>query len=343
MPPSDVGRLAVVGLGLIGGSMVRKLADRYSVVGYDADGGTRARSAGYEVADSLEAAVDGAAGVVVAVPPSATAAVVAEVLHLNAEALVTDVASVKAPVVAEVRRGGATERFLPSHPLAGAEVAGWDAARADLLDGTIWAVCPPGPSAPRELLTWWAGVYDAFDARLIVCEAAEHDAAVARTSHAPHVAAEVIAASLEAGPTRLAAALSGGGFRDMTRIARSDPALWEQILRLNGEDVVAVLDEWLVAIAELRDALTNGSDGRIAQAWDRAGAIVDLVDELRWQPSTWEPREFAWPAWDALSELGRAGRSVRRVRATGHGVQAEVSGPGPAVDQPVSGLAERPR
>jgi prephenate dehydrogenase len=304
-------RIGVVGLGLIGGSIARRLAempDLYDPIGFDTQPRPRG---GMAQATSIEELARDTELVIVAVPPERTAAVIAAVLAADQDVLVTDVASVKKPIVAELGPG---RRYLPSHPLAGSETTGWLAARADLLHGTTWAVCPPAPDAPAELFCRWADVFDAFDARLIVCDPDDHDRAVARTSHVPHLVATVMAASLARQPTpRFNAALSGGSFREVARVASSDPALWSKIVELNGQNVKAALEE-------LREALGEPA------AWKESREMAALVRQLRWEPLTWEQREFDWPAWDELLALGRDGVAIRHPRVEEGGrISAEVA------------------
>lgn len=303
-------RVGVAGLGLIGGSIARRLAelpDMYEPIGFDIQNQPRS---GLELADSIEQLAHVADLLIVATPPRVTAGVVAAALAADDDVLVTDVCSVKKPIVSAV---GPHPRYLPGHPLAGSETTGWSAARAELLQGATWAVCPPAPDAPPELLCRWAAVFDAFDARLIVCDADDHDVAVARTSHVPHVVAATMAAALmNDGPWPLGAALSGGSFREVARVAASDPALWGQILELNREKVDEVL-------ASVHDRLPHPPD------WEAAGEVARLVRELRWQPPTWERREFAWPAWDELQQLGREGIAFRRPVLDGGRLSADVA------------------
>ena len=290
-------RVGVAGLGLIGGSIARRLAefpDLYEPIGFDVQ---RQPRSGLELADSLEHLAETADMVVVAVPPQVTGEVVRTVLAADPDVLVTDVSSVKEQIVGEVGPDG---RFLPSHPLAGSETVGWSAARAELLQGATWAVCPPSEDAPPELLCRWGAVFDAFDARVIVCDPAEHDRAVAHTSHAPHVVAAAMAAAVaQSSSPPLTAALSGGSFREVARVAASDPALWSEIIDLNEQNVAAVLDG-------LRRDLSPHPD------WDAGAEASRLVRELRWEPPTWERRDFIWPAWNVLLELGRNGIAIRR-------------------------------
>jgi prephenate dehydrogenase len=303
-------RIGVVGLGLIGGSIARRLAelpDLYDPIGFDIH---RQPRSGLPQTESLEQLAREAELVIVAVPPRQTAVLVAAVLAADPNVLVTDVASVKQPIVDAV---GSGPRYLPSHPLAGSETTGWSAARAELLEGAVWAVCPPAPDAPAEPLCRWAAVFDAFDARLIVCDPREHDRAVARTSHAPHVVAAVMAAALADDHfPRLTAALSGGSFREVARVARSDAALWREILELNDGNVAAVVSDLQARLGEPPE-------------WQTAGEMSALVRELRWGNRSWEQREFHWPAWDELMQLGREGIAIRRPAFDGTRLSADVA------------------
>lgn len=307
MTPTRVG---VAGLGLIGGSIARRLAefpDLYEPIGFDIQKQPRS---GLQLADSIEQLARTSDLLIVAVPPRVTGEVVRAALAADEDVLVTDAASVKVAIVRDV---GPHARFLPSHPLAGAETTGWSAARAELLQGATWAVCPPAPDASPELLCRWAAVFDAFDARVIVCDPQEHDHAVARTSHTPHVLAATMAAGLMSdGPWPLGAALSGGAFREVARVAASDPVLWREILELNQENVDEVL-------ASLRDVLLDTPD------WQAAGEVARTVRELRWYQPNWERREFAWPAWNVLLDLGRNGVAIRRPAMEGERLKVDVA------------------
>lgn len=303
-------RVGVAGLGLIGGSIVRRLAefpDLYEPIGFDVQ---RQPRSGLELADSVEHLAQTADMVVVAAPPHVTGEVLRTALDADPDVLVTDVSSVKAPIVDAV---GPDVRYLPSHPLAGSETVGWSAARAELLQGATWAVCPPAADASPELLCRWGAVFDAFDARLIVCDPAEHDRAVAHTSHAPHVVAAALAAALaHSSSPPLTAALSGGSFREVARVAASDPALWREILELNEHNVAAVLDG-------LRKDMSPRPD------WDAGAEMSRLVRELRWAPPIWERRDFIWPAWNVLLELGRNGIAIRRPAMEGERLRVDVA------------------
>ena len=230
--------------------------------------------------------------VVVATPPDHLAGAIGAALRSYPAAVVTDVGSVKQGPLAALRAAGdETTRELPryvgSHPMAGSERSGPLAAAADLFDGRTWAV------TPHELSL--ASAVSAVESLVAACGAvvvpltpAEHDLAVARTSHLPHLMAALTAGRLhDAPPDHLA--LSGQGVRDVTRIAAGDPQLWRQILSANAETLGGLLREASRDLAGLIDALDSGDltalDAVLAAGVTGAAAIpgkhggppVDLV------------------------------------------------------------------
>jgi prephenate dehydrogenase len=280
-------KLGIVGLGLIGGSLLRALGG----VGYDADPDVRSQAAadGFGVVDSLDR-LAGCDLVLVAVPPGATYSVVDQVLAAVPDAAVADTASVKGEVPER-------DRFVSAHPMAGAETSGWAASSADLLRGAAWAACPAGGSV-APLVTLGEAV-DRLDGRIVACTAAEHDEAVARVSHVPHLVAQALARLADGG---LAGALAGPAFRDMTRVARADAALWTRILAANREHCDAVLDELI-------------GDLRASPGWAEAPPPV-ARDE-------WMDDEI--DGWPRLLALGGEGRAVRRLRLEDGALRAEVA------------------
>jgi prephenate dehydrogenase len=162
---------------------------------------------------------------------------------LETPALVIDVASVKAPIIEVVR----TDRFVGTHPMAGREVTGPDAARAGLFRGATWVVVPDG--AGESDVRAVESIVVGLGARPIRMGATEHDAAVARISHLPQI---VAAALLDgAGEVPGAMDLAAGSFRDLTRVAASDPAIWMDILKVNHREVVNAVEALQVRLAAL--------------------------------------------------------------------------------------------
>jgi len=298
----------VVGLGLIGGSLLRALGG----VGYDADPAVRAAAAaeGFEVADS-PAGLEGCDLVLVAVPPARTAAVAGEVLDALPDALVADTASVKAGLPRH-------ERLVGAHPMAGAETAGWASSTAVLLQGAPWAACPAGEAL--EPLLALSEAVDALGGRIVACTPEDHDAAVARTSHVPHLAAQALAGLAADGG--LQAALAGTAFRDMTRVARADAGLWSEILAANREACTDGVDELIARLGVLRTAL--GDQAATRAEWELGLGWLDGVDAARWREPHW--RDEPVDGWTGLLAHGAEGRAVRRVRRDARGaLRAEVA------------------
>lgn len=270
----------IVGAGLLGASLGHALTGS----GIDVILDDTSRS-------QLSLAVDYGAGrratpedhpgiVVVAVPPDVTAEVVIAELAAWPEATVTDLASVKAGILAEVRNADADlSRYVGSHPMAGRERGGAASARGDLFLGRPWVIAAP-PEA--ESASVWAVENLAADVGAVptVLSAEQHDAAVALVSHAPQVVASVLAARLGDAPPE-AVNLAGPGLRDTTRIAASDPALWVQILGANAEPVAellrAVRADIDAVIAALDDPEVPGARRALAEVLAAGGVGVATI------------------------------------------------------------------
>ena len=246
-------RVAVVGLGMIGGSVARRLARDHAVRAWDSDPGTRtaAEHAGLLVTDDL-AGVD---LVVVATPLEAIPTVLSRLSTADGP-LVTDVGSVKAPVLAAARAAGLAGRYVGGHPMAGVERSGFAASDPELLAGAVWVLALEEDTD----LTGWLTVAELVTAaggRVLPTTAADHDEAQARISGLPHLLAAVLAlAGGRGGP--LAGALAAGSFRDGTRVAGTRPELIAALCDGNRSALARVLDETLTELASARDTLAGG-------------------------------------------------------------------------------------
>ena len=200
--------------------------------------------------------------VIVAVPPAAAAEAVVAALRMYVNATVSDVCSTKARLQREVESTTAqASRFVAGHPLAGREVSGPAAARADLFADRVWALTP-GVGTHPDRTAQVRALVESLGAVVVTTTPEEHDRAVALTSHTPQVVSSLVAAGLE----NLGAAevrLSGQGLRDMTRLAGSDPELWTEILTSNAEPVSAALDGLIERLTRVRDGLRATGGGTV--------------------------------------------------------------------------------
>jgi prephenate dehydrogenase len=285
-------KIAVIGTGLIGTSIALALRAHDATVWLaDADPAAARLAADLGAGELLPDATNDPADIaVIAVPPAAVAATLAEAQIRNLAHSYTDVASVKQLPVAQARNQGCDlTRYVPGHPLAGREKHGPAAARADLFLGRTWALCPL-PETSEAALQAVTDLVRTCGAVPVRTDPAAHDRWVALISHAPHLVAAAMAARLEEAPGE-ALDLAGQGLRDVTRIAAGDTALWTQILSGNAAPVAQVLAAVAADLAEAARVLAedDDSDKAVAALLDRGQAGVARIPGKHGGA----PREFA--------------------------------------------------
>lgn len=275
--PVPYRRVAVLGLGVMGGSLLRDLGDAGTAElrGWSpepAEGEAAAAAVDGLVAEpSWEAAVEGAELVVLAVPLSATVELLPRVASGAPGAHLTDVASLKTPVQGAARRADLADRWVGSHPMAGSEGRGFDASRAGLYRGArVWTVADPEAEEPaRRVARLWRSV----GAEPEGVAAAEHDRLMALASHLPQLTATALASVLlDAGvaPTEL-----GPGGRDMTRLAASSTTMWRDLLAQAPPELPAGLRALSRALAEISGALDSGAVDEVAARMERTARWKD--------------------------------------------------------------------
>lgn len=262
-PATDASpRVAVVGVGLVGGSVALAARSRLNahVTGWDPQTGAAAVVCDTS-ADDLASAVSDADLVVIACPIDEIAPTVAEVVAAaKPNAVITDVCSAKSFVAAVE-----DPRFIGGHPLAGGESSGVDYAREDLFENATWYLTP-GPSTEGMKLERLTRFITGLGARPQAIDADAHDKLMAAVSHLPHVLANVL---VEGEIDGVAAA--GPSFRDATRVAGANPDLWRGIYLANGEALVTELDRAIERLTEVRDWVAAG-DGKALIDWQSAAA-----------------------------------------------------------------------
>ncbi|HRN74487.1 prephenate dehydrogenase/arogenate dehydrogenase family protein [Ottowia sp.] len=273
-------RLGLIGCGLMGGSFALALKRAglvQRVVGYSRSPASsrRARELGVideDVATAAQAAT-GADLVLLAVPVAATESTLRALQPaLAADTLIMDVGSTKADVAAAAERalGERADVFVPCHPITGREVAGVEHADPHLYRGTQVIVTPTGRT-PAARLEQAVAVWRALGCKVLSMPPAAHDAALAAVSHLPHLLAFAFMNSLVEqadGPSYLS--MAGPGFRDFSRIAAGDPALWRDVLIANREQIGAQLRHFQQALADLQQAMDHSSSDVLMQLIERA-------------------------------------------------------------------------
>ncbi|OGR87398.1 MAG: hypothetical protein A3A86_00200 [Elusimicrobia bacterium RIFCSPLOWO2_01_FULL_60_11] len=266
--------LAILGVGLMGGSIglaVKKRRLPWRVIGI---GRSAARLAAAKRKGALdEFSTDPARAIEadLVILCSAVSDIVPSfekiMPHLKAGAWVSDIGSVKSPVMKEIFDASPEARFVGGHPLAGSEKTGAENARADLYEGATVALCP-GPSGSKAGLKVLKGFWESLGAKPLLIEPDIHDILVAQTSHLPHVLAAALARLVSAlnGRDARTGRLLAGSFRDMTRIADSDPRQWAEISAANQRFILGALKSYRDILLDLIKKFESPGTG--AAEWE---------------------------------------------------------------------------
>jgi prephenate dehydrogenase len=305
--------VCVLGLGLIGGSLVRAAAAAgWTVFGYNrsVDGTQAATFDGFDASTNLDAvllrAAETEALIVMAVPMPALPSMLTRIAAIAPDCPLTDVISVKQAVHDEVQAAGLLARFVGGHPMTGTAHSGWAAGDAGLFQGTPWVLAVDD----HVDATVWASVMElalACGAFIVPARSDEHDAAAAAISHLPHLSAEALAVT--AGEIPLAFALAAGSFRDSTRVAATAPDLVRAMCEANQADLLPVLDRTIALLTQARDSLASkrsvaelveaGHAARMRyDSFSRPNIITTTIGADNWR-----------------SELAAAGRSGAVIRS----------------------------
>lgn len=270
--------IAIVGTGLIGTSIALGATRAgMRVTGWDRVTATAERAAatgGLVAAPTLADAVATADLVVVCTPIATVASTVVEALRAAPEAVVTDAASIKGRVVdavaAEVGPDEAA-RFVGGHPMGGSERSGPEHASASVVDGVVWVLAPTSVTAPATVARAEAFV-QRVGARPVQLTPERHDRLVAFVSHLPQVASTTLMglAAMEEADEPEILLLAAGGFRDLTRLAASNPSLWSEILLANRDQIVRAIDLYASGLFELRDRIAEADSAGVERGFARA-------------------------------------------------------------------------
>ncbi|WP_407686180.1 prephenate dehydrogenase [Mycobacterium sp. HUMS_1102779] len=309
--------MCVLGLGLIGGSIMRAAAAAgREVFGYNrsVEGAHAAVADGFaastDLAETLTRAADTGALIVLAVPMPALAAMLARVGEFAPDCPLTDVTSAKCAVLDEVAAAGLLRRFVGGHPMTGTAESGWAAGYAGLFTRAPWVVSVDDHVDPGVWSTVMALALDC-GALVVPARSDEHDAAAAAISHLPHLLAEALAVT--AGEVPLAFALAAGSFRDGTRVAGTAPDLVRAMCEGNAGRLLPALDHTIELLGRARESLAgHGSVAELVEAghaartryesFPRHDIVAVVVGAENWR--------------EELAAAGRAGGVIRSALPT---------------------------
>lgn len=292
-------RAAIVGTGLIGGSIGLALRERgWWVTGTDQNEVVAAEALRRGALDAVGPPSD--ADITFVATPVGSAAAEARKALTAGNGLVTDVGSVKAPIVAAV----ADRRFVGGHPMAGSEQEGVAGARADLFQNAVW-VLTPNDETDDDSLVQIRSTVASLGADVVSLAPERHDALVAVVSHVPHLTAATLMAlaNERSEEHRAMLRLAAGGFRDMTRIASGHPGIWPDICQENSDAICSVLDRFIAALGDVRALVADGNRSGLLELLEQArNARAHLPYGLDREVSLAEVRV---PVFDRPGELAR--------------------------------------
>ncbi|MCT2559942.1 prephenate/arogenate dehydrogenase family protein [Tsuneonella sp. YG55] len=282
-------RIAVIGLGLLGGSVGLAVAENLpgcTTTGFDADPEVRRRAAirglVSRVCETAAEAVAEAELVIFCVPVGAMGAAASAIAGaLPKDALVSDVGSSKAAVTEALRAALPGAIVVPAHPVAGTERSGPDAGFAHLFRHR-WCILTPPDDADPAAVSRLAAFWEALGANVEIMDAAHHDLVLAVTSHIPHLIAYTIvgtASDLEDVTRSEVIKYSAGGFRDFTRIAASDPVMWRDVFLTNRDAVLEMLGRFTEDLTALQRAIRRGDGAALHDLFTRTRDIRRSIVE----------------------------------------------------------------
>ncbi|MGB9877385.1 MAG: prephenate dehydrogenase [bacterium] len=277
--------VCIVGVGLIGGSLAlalkkANLASRIIGLGRRKESLEKAleRGAIDEATLSPEDAFSQADLIVLATPPASIPSFFPIISRCAKKGcLVTDVASVKRRIVSSASNLPPSIEFIGGHPLAGMEKKGVEWAEAELFKNSIY-VLTPSPRSTKEGIGKLLGMVEAIGAKPLIMDAETHDLLLAYTSHFPHILAYALSLLFKKLRERreISRFLVAGGFKSMTRIAKSPPDMWEEIFLENKDNLFLVWEEWEKIMEEMRECL---EEGRLREVLEEAKKEREKIDE----------------------------------------------------------------
>lgn len=289
MSGQPINNVAIIGLGLLGGSIglaIQDSAARIKTTGFDTDSDVRAKAAERglvdKVCDQLEDAVSAADLVILCVPVGAMqAAAQAMADALPPAAIISDVGSSKQSVVTALQETLPGRIIIPAHPVAGTEQSGPDAGFASLFTNR-WCILTPPVNADQSAIDALKRFWKDLGAKVEIMEPAHHDLVLAVTSHIPHLIAFTIvgtASDLEDVTRSEVIKYSAGGFRDFTRIAASDPTMWRDVFLQNKGAVLEMLGRFTQDLTALQRAIRSGDGDTLFDLFERTRAIRRSIVE----------------------------------------------------------------
>ena len=322
-----VGNIGIIGLGLIGGSLARRLVSHgVNVVAWNhrPHPYTQAEADGIRCVHTLDQLVQAAPDIIILCNPLKAMpdmlGALKPLLDTHPDITLTDVGSVKGMVRAQIEEAGLGEHYVGAHPMAGNEHSGWQAADPHLYDGALWAITVDEHTDYVRFVAVAQLICGPIGNRLIVVDDDSHDKAAAMISHMPHAVSTALINELVANPDRnIAAALAAGSWRDMTRVALTDPERTRAMIEEDAVNVEELLRHMAARLTAIADQLHDGDEQAIGEFFAAGDPFRDYKAAIN--AGAEAPRHtMVIPAhgWQqALLESARRGEAIVALNAVG--------------------------
>ena len=263
----DIKSVSIIGLGLIGGSVAKSIKKNYpdiKIYGYNRSDEPRILAFNEEVIESAKNPTLEEIGqtdvIFLCLPVQVNAKFLADLKpHLSKNTILTDVGSVKSDITKAVLDQNLLNQFIGGHPMAGSEKSGYSASTDTLLEGAAY-ILTADKSVPGEMIDSFSEFIKGLGSNILVMDQESHDKAVAAISHLPHVVSFSYAATIaKMDQSDILSAITAGSYRDMTRIALSDPTMWKEIFISNRDEILKSIDLYQSELNKLR-SLIDASD-----------------------------------------------------------------------------------
>jgi prephenate dehydrogenase len=276
--------IGIIGLGLIGGSLIKKLHSSCDVTGYDLAEAVRqkAKQAGFRVRNTLSDLLQNSEIVIIASPTNSALEILKDITKQNFKGLISDIGSTKLPIHKALSKNA---NFVGGHPMAGSHLAGWDSSEAELFNQAPWALTLDQVKSESHLVVLIDMILKT-GAWVVPTTAAEHDQAVLISSHLPHLISAGYGLSVEKSQDhKLIQQLVGGSFKDLTRITLSPSARTSEIIWPNRAELIQSIDEFVSNLQILKKSLKNEESTALLnnlQAASRARfSVEDLLQKIK--------------------------------------------------------------
>ncbi|MGF7002107.1 prephenate dehydrogenase [Lachnospiraceae bacterium PFB1-21] len=284
-------KFAFVGLGLIGGSLAKGIKKNYQntkIIAYDTNENDLKKALTDGVIDEAKETIDesfkGCDFIFLCAPVSVNNDYLKALIpYLEEKTLITDVGSVKGPIVELATTLGIGGSFIGGHPMTGSEKSGFESAKEHLFENAYYILTPTAQT-PADKLERYLTLLTRIRALPKVMEASEHDFITGTISHLPHVVAASLVHLVEDTDTKeqLMKEMAAGGFKDITRIASSSPAMWEQICLLNQENILKVMTRYIEELEKIKDLVREADGPALFQFFEEAKTYrSDLIDDKK--------------------------------------------------------------